>query len=78
MACEKMKISVKGGAILKEKIITNTIEINGRNYSSLWFIEPTNQNRCFGVGFDLEDGHAVRIQNDYGEYSVQEYIHGND
>lgn len=74
--CDNKKLSVKihGGAVAEHVPIGLELTIDSITYATFWPIEPTEENRVYGFGFDPSDGHVVRIFNDRGTYSVQEYL----
>ena len=67
-------IHVSGGPRIFELAATTEVTINEVTYKVYWPIEPEEWNRVYGFAFDPADGHAVRIFNDHGVYSVQEYV----
>lgn len=55
----------------------SNVTISGVTYKTYWKITPTVSNMVYGVAFDPADGHLVRVFNNKGTFSVQEYIVGS-
>lgn len=67
-------VKVHGGAVMKNIPLGMELTINTITYQTFWPIKPTKTNRVYGFSFDPSDGHVVRIFNNRGVYSVQEYM----
>ena len=55
----------------------SNVTISGVTYKTYWKITPTVSNMVYGVAFHPTDGHLVRVFNNKGTFSVQEYIVGS-
>lgn len=58
--------------ISPEYTITN-VNIGGTSYKTYWPIAPTSSNKVYGISFDPSNGELIRIFNNNGAYSRQEY-----